>query len=238
MKVFLQDTLSNEQQQAIAKEVQSHAKIAQSQFVDRAAAQQEFMIKHPDFAPLIEDLGTNPFQAFFSLKLNEKTPQTSKAVADQLSKLPGVESVDYGGSWLERYVAIKGGLKLISYLLAAMIILACIFLISNTIRLNIFTRHDEIDIFKLVGGTKIFIAIPFILEGILLSLFGATLAIATLYILFQFSLSGAAPEMSYLTGNLKLVFLNRQGVMLVYGVAFGTGLIGSVISLRRFLRYQ
>jgi cell division transport system permease protein len=238
IKVYVDDNLSAEQLPNLQQSIAHINNVKNSEFVNKEQAQNEFISKYPDFRSILVGLNRNPFQNMIVIKLQNSDRHATQQTVDNLQKLSGVESIDFGGSWLERYIAIKGGLRIVSYLIGSLILLACVFLISNTIRLNIFTRRDEIEIFKLVGGTKIFIAMPFIIEGLLLGLSAGLLALLTLGTIYRFVILGMQHEMQFLTGSLKLVYLEPSMQLSIVGIACSAGLFGSLFSLRRFLRYH
>lgn len=238
VKIYVDDGISADAVTALTKQIGQMSNVREVEQRDRETVRREFLAKHVDFRPVLEGLTVNPFQTQLIAKLRDNAPAATKQSTAEIQKLPGVESVDFGGSWLERYVAVKGTLNIVSYLLGSLIILACLFLISNTIRLNIFTRKDEIEIYKLVGGTKPFIAAPFVIEGLMLGLLGACCAIGLLYVIWHFAIGGMNRELQYVTGNLQLVFLGRGAMLNVFGVALFSGFFGSLLSLRRFLRYN
>ena len=119
-------------------------------------------------------------------------------------------------------------------LLAALLVLASVLLISNTIRLSLFARRREVEVMKLVGATDWFIRWPFVIEGVMLGALGGVLAVLVLTVgkvafvdplVSDFALLRAPETMQF--GVLALLLL---------GASVGVSALGSGLSLRRFLR--
>ncbi len=236
IKAFVHDDVVEKKLGEIAGKIRSYSNVRDAKVLDKNQAKDIFIDRHPDFLDIIEGLNENPFQASILIRVENDSADSVKQIATKVEKIAGVESVDYGERWLERYLAFRGTVKMGSYLLASLIIIACIFLVSNTIRLNIFTRRAEIEIYKLVGGTKIFIATPFVIEGAALGLCGAALAIAMLFVFFKLTLLGMNRESIHMMSSLTFYFLNNTGILLLLAVGVVSGTVGSILSLHRFLR--
>ena len=119
-------------------------------------------------------------------------------------------------------------------LLAALLTLASIVLIGNTIRLSLYARRREIEVMKLVGATDWFIRWPFVIEGIIVGAFGAVLAIAVLGVTKLAVLDPLANNWTLIAAPRTIPFVPLLLVLVGAGVAVSA--IGSGISLRRFLR--
>jgi cell division transport system permease protein len=127
-------------------------------------------------------------------------------------------------------------LKILGWSLGGLLLLATIFVISNTIRLNIFARREEIEIMRSVGATGLFIRAPFYLEGILQGLLGAVFALAMLFAFFQLFLSKVYEPLKSLLGNFPAQFLNSEQMATVALGGVILGLLGTQVSVGRYLR--
>ena len=119
-------------------------------------------------------------------------------------------------------------------LLAALLILASIVLIGNTIRLSLYARRREIEVMKLVGATDWFIRWPFVIEGVIVGAFGAVLAIVVLGITKLAVLDPLANNFTLIAAPRTIPLVPLLLVLVAAGVAVSA--IGSGMSLRRFLR--
>ena len=184
----------------------------------------------------IKSLPSNPLPPAFYVKLKDANQASvTAAAAQKISAVHNCQSpggcVTYGKKITDR---VLNTLKYVLYFvfgLMALLGIAAVVLIQNTIRLSIFSRRREIEVMKLVGATNAFVRFPFMLEGMLTGLLGAVGALGLLTVVYV-ALNGYDRG---LTDPARLV-----GVPLLIGmlVAFGLllGAFGSGLTLRRFLR--
>ncbi len=160
----------------------------------------------------------------------------ARALAQALRGVPGVAEVDYGNAWLEKLEAFVARARVAAVVLFAALAVATAVLVSNTLRLAVFARRDEIEIMKLVGATNGFVSAPFLIEGVLQGLLGAGLAVLALlglHLLLVPRLQAAVT----LAGGLAL--RDTLPPPLVLGLVLGggaVGLLGSALSVARTLR--
>ncbi len=157
-------------------------------------------------------------------------------VADRLSTLENVEDVRFGQEDIQRLTTILGVVRLGTTTLGLALALATILIVSNTIRLAVYARRDEIAIMALVGATPWFIRAPFILEGALGGVLGGTLATLILLALEEVlrAALGAVLQLTYPTITFDLVPLAWAGYLLLAGTVLGV--LGSGFAVGRFLR--
>jgi cell division transport system permease protein len=162
--------------------------------------------------------------------------EEARALAGRLKGVPGAADVDFGNAWLERLEAFLARARAAGLVLLAALGLATAVLVSNTLRLAVFARREEIEIMKLVGATDAFVAAPFLIEGFLQGLLGGALAAGALAGLH----AALAPRLAALTGlaaPLPLAAVLPWPLLL--GLALGgaaVGLVASGLALARFLR--
>ena len=176
-------------------------------------------------------LGTNPLPAgaIVLVARGHRTARRINAIADQMLAIPRTTDVTYRGELvriLERYLqfALLGGLAV-----GIVTLLATIFLISNTIKLSIYARRDSITTLYLLGATRQFIRLPFLIDGSIQGLIGAVLA--TMAIL------GILDVMNYILEQFVLYRVIRPPLLSTGLLLFGMslGLIGSYRSIRKFI---
>lgn len=119
----------------------------------------------------------NPLQATFQVKVINI--ETIGEIANKIKNIEHVSTVKYGEGMVEQLVSVFDSVKKASILVVIALILVTAFLISNTIKITIFSRKREIEIMRLVGASNINIKIPFIFEGLFLGLFGSIIPVAT-----------------------------------------------------------
>lgn len=122
----------------------------------------------------------NPLQATFQVKVVDI--EKIGEVAEKIGTIENVSIVKYGEGMVEQLVSVFDSVKNVSLLVVVALILVTAFLISNTIKITIFSRKREIEIMRLVGATNINIKIPFMLEGLFLGIIGSIIPVlVTIY---------------------------------------------------------
>ena len=150
-----------------------------------------------------------------------------------LEKIDGVAEVQYSQGWLKRFEGIMDMVRLVGFVLGGLLCLGVLFIVTNTIKLTIYTRKHEIEIQKLVGATDWFIKMPFLLEGIIQGVFSGAFSLLILmsgYLL----LSAKKVHLLGLT-VLDFIFLPHEYVLLLFLISAGLGLAGSFIAVGRFI---
>jgi cell division transport system permease protein len=153
-------------------------------------------------------------------------------MARRFAGYPGVEDVSYGKQGAEM---MAGLYKLLTYggtALAVLLGVSVVFIISNSVRLALYSRGQEIELMQWIGATKGFIQGPFLLEGMLLAMLGSALAIGVLAALFSLM----PPEVAlFLPRPNGLDFLPPSVVAYMVGGSGLLGLTGALVSVSRFL---
>lgn len=160
----------------------------------------------------------------------------ARALAARLRALPGAADVDYGNAWLESLERFIQRARTASLVLFVALALATAILVSNTLRLAVFARRDEIEIMKLVGATDGFVAAPFLIEGLAQGLLGAGLATGALLAVH----AAVVPRLRAAVRIADALTLRDTlpPALLLALLAGGAlvGLLGSALSVARTLR--
>lgn len=177
----------------------------------------------------------NPLYDVFVVEAKE--PTQTKTIAKKVEKLQYVDNVEYGEKTVDKlFDTLKWG-RYAGIILSIGLLLTAMFLISNTIKIAIFSRRREIEIMKLVGATNWFIRWPFVLEGAWLGLIGSIVPVVLTFIGYVNIYNLVNPKL--VTSSLSLLpptpFVYQiSGLIIAIGVLIG--IWGSVISIRRFLK--
>jgi cell division transport system permease protein len=187
----------------------------------------------------LSTLGSNPLPDGYVLKLPglQDTAEAAQveALAQQLRALPGVETVQVDSAWIQRLAALLRILRLSLALLAATLGVVVVAVVFNTIRLQVMTQREEIEISRLVGATDAFIHRPFYYTGALLGLAAGAVAMVAVTLALQ-PLNRAVTEFAGLYGSdFHLVSLNPSAILALLAVSALLGLAGAALSVRRHL---
>ena len=231
--VYLDDSLSEEEQNEIEKDIKGMEGVQSIQFISKQEAlknlQEQFSGKDYD---LEETIGKNPLPDSFEVKAVQ--PEDVKKIAQSIENMPGVDKVNYGQGVVERLFSVTRWVRIVGIGLIILLALAAVFLIATTIRLAVFARRKEIYLMKLVGATNWFVRWPFFIEGVLLGSLGALLAILLLVLGYSSLLDNLHTTMFFvpLVSSFRLL-INVYISLFLTGAILGV--FGTWFSLNRFL---
>ena len=239
MEVFLLDTLSREDGLGVKRRIQQLPKVAHVTLhtKEQALAELEDQDKEQrtEIASSIDS--ANPFPDRLDVRLfDAKDTKAVSTVLRDKSQFPEVHKVRDSQTELNTLFALQRMVRNIGLVVASLLVLATSFVIQNTIRLTVFARRREIRVMQLVGATPGFIRMPLMLEGAFYGIGGAILATAVLvFITVQIS-AYVSKIASPLAQNLPPPIGFGTVVAVQVGLGAIIGLIGSVLSIRRFLK--
>lgn len=236
--VFLEDGITAEQLALLKRRIQTERAVKGMTYTSKEEALQAFKRELRGKESLLEGLGENPIPASFQLRIHEahQTPEALRQLTAFLGRLEGVEDVHYGQEWVDRLTAAIRMLRLLGVSVGMALGTASLLIVSNTIRLAVYSRAEEIEIMRLVGATKLHIRAPFLLEGMIQGGLGAGLALLLLFGAYRATLWQLQLTPGQIFGMGVGSFLDPRwaGAMLLAGA--GVGAFGSLISVGRFLR--
>jgi len=234
ISVYLQDELTSEQVDSLAQEFTAMPELASVKYVSKAEALDRLREWYGESAEFLDGLDLdNPLRNGFELATVE--PRQVLEVVPVLRTYPGVAEVVYGQGVVEQLFNITRIVRMIALGLMIGLAAAATFIISNTIRITVFARRREINIMKYVGATDWFIRWPFVIEGMILGFTGSLVAGGLIIWLYQAAVSNLAVSMPFLPLIQPWPLLLMIGAW-VLGIGMAIGVLGSTISLRRFLR--
>jgi cell division transport system permease protein len=161
---------------------------------------------------------------------------TAGSLASAISKVAGVDEVMHPGGEVERVRALMRLLRGAGIFLALLVGMVTIIVVSNTVKLTLFARRDEIAIMKLVGATDVFVRVPFLIEGLVQGILGSGAALAAVYLLHATIAGLLKVALSGAMGAFVLEPLPVPGALLILAGGAVLGTLGATLSLGRFLR--
>jgi cell division transport system permease protein len=205
-------------------------------FITRDEAMSNLKKSLGDQAGLLEGLDDIILPSSFEIvfKNGSGTPLDPKLIKASLEKLNGVDEVQYSQQWIERFEGLMGMLRVAGYAMGALLCMAVLFITGNTIKLTIYTRKEEIEIYKLVGATDWFVKIPFLIEGIIQCLAGGVAALLFLFLAYTAISPKTINIMDLPVINLS--FLSAGDISFIILLSLFLGLAGGFISIGRFFR--
>lgn len=234
--VYLDDRAVAATVAEVEQQLRSDRAVSALHFVSKEQALGEFKAQFPSDSHLLEGLGQNPLPASFVVTLSPpfRSPVAIKRWAERIGGLAGVAKVDYNQDWIDALSTVIRSIEVVAIGIGLILSAAAVTIIANTIRLTLFARRDEIAILQLIGATKTFIRIPYLLEGAVLGGLGSAISLFMLKALYELF-----RQQMRTTGRLSgldqlMMFFPPSICLMLVAVGIVLGCAASFVSLRRF----
>lgn len=239
--VFFDEGITPAQIDQIGTIIAQRPEVSQYKYISAEEAWETFKLEYfagnEELAEGFADDNPLANSASFEIYLSDVSKQPQ--LVQYIQSIQGVRTVNQSEAAAKVLTDVNG---LITVLFGAIIIIllaVSIFLINNTITVGISVRKDEIAIMKLIGAKDIFVRSPFIVEGVVIGLFGAAIPLTIMYFLYSAIITYVAQNFGFLSGmvsfvSVDIIFKTLAPIALILGV--GIGYLGSRFTLHRHLR--
>lgn len=236
ISLFLKDSVSAEQAEALAEKLENYKGIDRVKFIHKDRALDEFR-RLSGFEEAIESLGNNPLPHVLAIKpvVDTNRPDAIPRLVDELGKRKEVELAQLDLQWVKRLYAMLDIARQGIGLIAALLGLAVLLVVGNTIRLDIQNRRAEIEVTKLIGGTNAFIRRPFLYTGFWYGLCGGLLAWLLTALAIGLMETSVTRLASLYNSGYELSGLGFGHGLLLIATSCLLGLTGSWIAVGRHL---
>jgi cell division transport system permease protein len=236
--VYLKNDISPSEKSDLKDIFKSNSKIQSMEEVSKEKAWEEFKLTQKNSVGLELDLGFNPLPDSYKIrfKASENRSRHISEFAGQLQKNRGVESVEYGEKWIDRFEKFMIFCQLFLLGVGVLLSLGLILIISNTIRLSIYSRQDEIELMLLIGATPSFVKIPFIFEGILQGLAGSFVSLGFMGAVYSYLKTEFRPSIDSLARGMELQFISQPFLLMLVGLSILIGFVASYISTYQYMQ--
>lgn len=232
LKDEVRDGVTFEAQMGLLDQVNDWEEVDDAAFVGKAEAYQEFQEMFASNPAMLENVNPAILPASIRIKLNDI--EQYRGIQLRLIDQPVVKEVTSPGESIEQLADLSSVLNMIGVVLAIIQGASAVVLISNTIRMAIYARREEIGIMKLVGASNWFIRVPFVLEGMLQGFVGALFAVAMVFFA-RTRLESIDDTIGLFDFRVADAFFWKWTVLfLLFGAL--AGFLGSALGLRRYLR--
>ncbi len=236
IEVFLEDDTTDDQANAMAESLVSLDSVKSIEYISKDEAMDEFKERWGDKAYLLDTLSSNPLPN--SLRVTLADLSGGELVAEIARTMIGVEDVRFYQDEVNVILRISDGLQKGALIAIAFLIIVSVVVVSNTIKLTVMARQDEIMIMKYVGATNWFVRGPLLTEGMLMGLFAAGIALAVTSAAYikinDFFVSNALMHFTSVLVEPQFMIVNLIWIFISLGVSIGA--FGSILSMRRFLQ--
>ena len=230
---YVDSELTDSDARSIGTKINMLDNVLQATYVSRQDALRDFVNDH-DGDSSFSGVQAEDLRHRFVVILEDNTRM--KQTDDQLKQIPGVVKTSAAYEMAEGFSTIQNVLHMVSVAVIAVLLVVSLLIISNTVKLAMYDRRDEIAIMKMVGATNGFIRLPFVVEGFTLGMLGAALAFGMEWLIYDQMVMKIAE-----VDSLKLFsFVPFQELLIPMLAVFGAaglfvGIVGSWTSIRKFM---
>lgn len=232
LTAYLDESLDSAELASLAERVGAAPGVESVEVVTKDEALERFE-RIAGSSELLAGLEENPLPASLEIHLlpEARTAEAMTILREALDGLPGIDDLAHGQEWVEGYARalslVRGGSLGIGLVLG----LAALLIVANTIRLAFYSRQDELDILALVGASRTFVRVPFLLEGTLQGLLGGVVALTIIYGAYELILPQVRFGLELVVGRAELRFFSKGEALQLIGAGAGLGLLGSITAL-------
>ena len=235
--VFLDNDANEEDVEKVEKKISNIKNVESYTFQTKKEVKEQMQQESEVFKTVLDtwEDDESPLKDTFQVKV--KNVEKIKSTALKIESIDKVSVVRYGEGMVDKMVKAFSSIEKLTYIVVIALILVTVFLIVNTIKLTISARSREIGIMRLVGASNITIKLPFIIEGMILGLFGSIVPVILTtygYLAFYKHFDG------YLYSRLIELIIPEpfiyQTSLIVIGIGILVGMIGSASAVRKYLK--
>jgi cell division transport system permease protein len=235
--VFLKLNVSDAQGKQVANQIQSMNGVKSVQLITKEEGFKRLQSQiDKQYKDVVGELSNqNPLPVQIVVKAAD--PKQTLAIAKEIRSLPTVYQVHDGKDYVDKLMTFLDIVRNVGLVFIAALIITAMFLISNTIKITIFSRRREIEIMKLVGATDWFIRWPFLLEGMIIGFLGAIVPYLAIAIGYRALFEHFGGTFQVLTFSLvDPALLATKLALILFGIGIVIGTWGGVMSVRKFLK--
>jgi cell division transport system permease protein len=235
---YLSNDLADADVAGLIARIQAMPEVEHVRHTSREQAWQDFQAVLGAQSGLLEGLPREVLPASIDISLRPpyRDAPAVEELAARLKTENGIASVEYPQEWVERLGLIVLVVQWSKWVVAGVLFIATFFIVGSTIKLAILARQDEVEIMQLIGASEEVIQAPFVVEGMIQGMAGGALAIVGLAVAHWL----LRAELATMAGLFALLdepkFLDLMSMGILLGTGGMLGAIGSLVSLRRFLR--
>ena len=232
--VYIDETLSDAEAKSVGTKLNGIANVHQIRFVSREEALANFRADHQE-DEAFDGVQAEDLRHRFVVVLEDNT--LMEQTDEEIKKIPGVAKTNAAYELAEGFSTIQSVLHIASIAVIAVLLVVSLLIISNTVKLAMYDRKDEIAIMKMVGATNGFIRLPFVVEGFTLGMVGAALAFGLEWLMYDALLVRIAQVDTLQLFNNLVPFQQLLLPMIATfaGAGLFVGVVGSWTSIRKFM---
>ncbi len=236
-QVFMKEDATQEEMDKVKEQIQAIDGVSTTEFVSKEQGLNTMKEKLKDEKGVLDGFNVQKIKASYIVKVSDL--ELSKSIQEQINKFENVEKIKSSNETAEKLISIAKGIKIATGIILILLIIISIFIISNTIKLTVHARRKEISIMKYVGATNNFIRWPFIVEGIIIGIVSSVISIVIVGGTYNIITTKMLNTDFIRLMGMNLLGLNEliTSIIVVYLLlGIGIGTMGSIISMRKYLK--
>lgn len=235
INVFLVNTATDDEIEKVGEEILKIEGVRDAKYISKEEALQSMRERLGD--SMVEGyIERNIFPASYEVTLTNL--ELNKEVQENILKIENVDELRSSNLVIDQIIRLAKGIKIVTWVILALLIIISTAIISNTIKLTVHARRKEISIMKYVGATNSFIRWPFLVEGVIIGILAGTISVALIGVAYTAIANQLSGQVFFELANIQLIqFKDMFELILVVYLGLGTGIgaIGSGISMRKYL---
>ena len=237
--VYISDAATDAQIDEMGNKIKAMSNVEQLEFVSKEEAWAEQLETMEDAQAKFFTEVSSDIPLPDAYKVTVKDLALFKETVSEINALDNIDTVRDNANLAKKLDTISRGISIIAIAIIAVLFAISLFIISNTIKLTVYSRRLEISIMKSVGATNSFVRLPFVVEGMILGIVSGAVSLGVVWGIYEFAIKQFA-ELFKSIGIAPLEFVNYAlimlGVFLAIGIVSGVG--GSLITMRRYLNKE
>ena len=235
IELFLEDEVSKKKANAIIDDIRNKDGVEDVYYKTKAEALEEFRERWGENAYLLDSLTDNPLPNSIVILIADL--EQAESIAETSAAYDGIEDVKFYKETVDKLLETTRFIQIAAIVIMVFLIIVSIVVVSNTIKLTVFNRANEINIMKYVGATNWFIRGPFLCEGIIIGIIASGISVGISALIYTKLVEAIGDQIFSLLSTpmvpAEFLIYNFAWIFLALGVSIGA--CGSIISMRKFL---
>jgi len=236
MSVYLKDGIDEKARKEVESAIKKFKGAEIKGFISNEQAMKNLKEGLGEQAGLLEGLEDIILPESYEIVFKDRIDNSfdPKEIKSSLEKMKGVNEVQYSQQWIERFEGIMEMFRVVGIAIGGLLCMAVLFIVSNTIKLTIYSRRDEIEIYKLMGATDWFVKVPFLIEGAAQGMLSGIAALMILVLCYSVISIKTIDVLGLPVINIA--FLSIHSCIFIVLLSLFLGLLGGFISIGRFFK--
>ncbi|HBI91410.1 MAG TPA: hypothetical protein DDY58_02635, partial [Terrisporobacter glycolicus] len=178
----------------------------------------------------------NPLDDYFIVTIADS--QEIETLAKDMEKIKGVIEVQYYKEIMENFITASNTVKQFGGIVIGFLLIVCLVLISNTIKARVYSKKEEIQVIKYIGGSNRFVIAPFIVEGCIIGLFGSLISLGICTGMYKYVVENMQISLNSIVGDMMLPLssVSYLLVLVLFVTGIMVGILGSGLSVKKYLK--